>query len=342
MEIYRIIDVNLNRAREGIRVLEEVARFGLVSRKLFEEFKHLRHLIKEIEKSLAGNPLWYRDAQNDPGQELSPEEMARNNLREVVLANAKRAQESLRVLEEFGKLLDAAIVLNAKKARFLLYDLEREVLTLIKPSVDLTLYLLTDDAYLNEEKFWRVIEDCLKNGVTAFQYRAKGKKGAEMYREGLRLKELCAKHGVSFFVNDRLDLGIALNADGLHLGQEDLPLEVARKHFPGKIIGLSATNYEEGIIGIKAGADYLGLGPIFPTSTKEDAATPCGVEVIQKLKEEFPNTPVIAIGGIDQEKVSKVIRAGADGIAVISAVFGAESPAKAVYELRETIIKAKE
>jgi len=337
-----VLDANLNRAREGLRVMEEVARFYLSNKKLFWEFKRLRHLLKEIENSFAVSVIFTRDAQNDPGQELNPVEMDRQDLREVVRANAKRVQESLRVLEEFGKLLSLKIVSLAKEARFLIYDLEKEILILLKPQVDYTIYLITADHYLNEEKFWQVIEQCFKNGVTAFQYRVKAKKGAEMLKEGLRLKELCEKHGVTFLVNDRLDLGLALTADGVHLGQDDLPIEVGRKFLPGKIIGLSATNYEEGVLAVKRGADYIGLGPIFSTATKTDAAPPCGLEVLAKLKKDYPDIPFIAIGGINLKNVKDVVRAGADGVAVISAILGAEEPARVVYELREKILKEKE
>lgn len=198
--------------------------------------------------------------------------------------------------------------------------------------IDYSVYLVTDDYYLNMDGVHRVIEVALQNGVTLMQYRAKEYSSRKMLQDARTLRALCRRYDVPLIVNDRLDIALAVDADGLHLGQDDLPLDVARRYFDKKIIGVSATCYEEAKDAILQGADYVGVGPVFPTLTKKDAKPPCGLESIQKLKKEFPGTPLIAIGGIDLVNIKQVIKAGADGAAIISAIFGSEDHSAAVRQ----------
>ena len=150
-----------------------------------------------------------------------------------------------------------------------------------------------------------------------------------MLQEALQLKQMCEKYRVPFIVNDRLDIALAVDADGLHLGQDDLPLAEARRFF-SKVIGVSATCYEEGREAILAGADYVGVGPVFATATKKDAKPPCGLAAIERLRAEFPAACVVAIGGIAPTNVAQVVAGGADGVCIISAIFDSSNPAEAV------------
>jgi len=199
--------------------------------------------------------------------------------------------------------------------------------------LDYRLYLVTDDVYLQSERVFEVIEECLKAGITALQYRAKEQSTREMWLAVQQLKKLCCTYQVPLIINDRLDIALAIDADGLHLGQDDLPLEVARQYFPGKMIGVSATTYAEGQEAILQGADYVGIGPVFTTMTKRDAKPPCGLAVISRLKADFPKARLVAIGGIDLVNASQVVATGADGMAIISAILGASDPADAVCRL---------
>lgn len=196
--------------------------------------------------------------------------------------------------------------------------------------IDYRVYLVTDDDYLDRNGIYQVIEQTLQNGVTLLQYRAKERSGREMLREAKLLRELTRKHDVPLIINDRLDIALAVDADGLHLGQDDLPLEVARNLLGRKIIGVSATCYTQARTAVLQGADYVGVGPVFPTLTKKDAKPPCGLTELQRLKSEFPQVPWVAIGGIDLSNGHEVIQAGADGLAIISAILGSDDPCGAV------------
>ena len=207
--------------------------------------------------------------------------------------------------------------------------------------IDYSVYLVTDDLYLNRDGIFQVIEQTLQSGVTLLQYRAKERSGREMLREAKLLRELTRKHDAPFIINDRLDIALAVEAEGLHLGQEDLPLEVARKYLGNKIIGVSATCFEEARQAFLQGADYVGVGPVFPTLTKKDAKPPCGLTELQRLKSEFPSVPWVAIGGIDLNNVHEVIRAGADGAAIISAILGSDDPCGAVRRFAQQFAEKK-
>jgi thiamine-phosphate pyrophosphorylase len=198
-------------------------------------------------------------------------------------------------------------------------------------------YLITDDYYLDRPDIFTIIENCLQAGVTALQYRAKNRSSHTMLLEAIKLKQLAQNYQVPLIINDRLDIALAVGAEGLHLGQDDLPLTLARKHFGGNI-GISATNYAEGRQAILNGADCVGVGPIFPTPTKHDAGAACGTALISRLKQEFPAAQLVAIGGITLENAVSVLTAGADGLAVISAILNAKDPQEAVRRFSQAYL----
>ncbi len=334
MDYGRILDANLNRAREGLRVVEEICRFQLNDQKLFERLKALRHLLKQGEATFQPTPLLSREVATDVGKEPHPLEQQRRDLKGLLKANCKRVEESLRVLEEFSKLQGNGGELF-KKGRFAVYQLEQEIVLQLPPTADFSVYLLTDDSYLSQPDFFSVLEACLQAGVTALQYRAKQITGREMYQQGEQLRELTNKYRLPLLINDRLDLALAVGADGVHLGQSDLPLEVAQKLLGDKIIGVSASTYEQAVTAIQQGADYIGLGPIYATATKLDTLPPCGLGLISRLKAEFPKTELVAIGGLTTINAGEVLQSGADGLAIISAILGSPHPTTAVQEFKK-------
>jgi len=169
------------------------------------------------------------------------------------------------------------------------------------------------------------VRSAVRAGLDVVQYRRKEGATGALYVEALRLASICRDTGTLFIVNDRVDIALAVDADGVHLGQDDMPYEAARDLLgPYRIIGISVSNMEEAIQAVSSGADYLGVGPVFATSTKADAAVPCGIELIKRIKDAF-NIPVIAIGGIDRENAPAVISAGADMVCAISAVVTKEN-----------------
>jgi len=184
-----------------------------------------------------------------------------------------------------------------------------------------------------------VARAAIEGGADALQLRDKEMGGKEMYDFCLRIKDLieAGDGDCAFFVNDRVDVAVAAHADGVHLGQEDLPAASARPLIGGDMVmGISSTNVEEARRAQAEGADYLGVGPVFPTPSKPDAVPPIGVEGLKEIKKAV-DLPIVAIGGIDAKNAEEVIEAGADGIAVISAVVGAEDMIAAVKRLRRAV-----
>ena len=200
----------------------------------------------------------------------------------------------------------------------------------------LKLYVITDRRLIDEVKGVRA---ALEGGATAIQLRAKNIPVSEMIRIGRELRRLTREYDALFFVDDRLDVALAVDADGVQLGPKDMPVEAARELAPNLIIGASVYSLEEALEAEKNRADYLGAGSVFPTSTKKDKYVKViGVEGLREIVEKV-SIPVVAIGGINHENVEKVLKTGVDGIAVVSAVMGAPDPREAARRLRIIIDK---
>jgi thiamine-phosphate pyrophosphorylase len=201
--------------------------------------------------------------------------------------------------------------------------------------LDYTLYLVTDRGILSGRDLLEAVESAIRGGVTLVQLREKDISSLEFYNIALKMKQLLRKYSVPLIINDRLDIAIAIDADGLHIGQDDLPISVARKLLgKDKLLGYSVYNVEHAIYGQKNGANYLGAGPIFPTGSKLDAVQPIGVEELRRIKEAV-SIPVVAIGGIGASNIHEIKNSMADGISVISAILGCQDIKKASYDLAE-------
>lgn len=175
-----------------------------------------------------------------------------------------------------------------------------------------------------------VAREAVLGGVTTIQLRDKDTPLPEVLEVGQKLRQLCREMGVLFIVNDRVDVALYLEADGVHLGQEDFPPQAARELLgPGAIIGASASTLEEARRAVEQGADYLGVGAIYATSTKADAGEPVGCRFLRQVRDNYPQMPMVGIGGITAERAPQVVEAGADGVAVISAIWGQKSPRQA-------------
>ena len=198
-------------------------------------------------------------------------------------------------------------------------------------SIDLSLYLVTDNSD-DVEKFLKTIEDGIKGGVSVVQLREKTANTLDFYNLALRVKEITSKYNVPLIINDRIDIALAIDADGVHVGQSDMPCDVARKLIgKDKILGISASTIPESQKAQKDGADYIGTGAVFPTTTKDDAPS----VTKQELKEivDSIDIPVVAIGGITIENASELIDTGISGLSVVSAIMSAKNPKKASQEL---------
>lgn len=191
----------------------------------------------------------------------------------------------------------------------------------------------------------QVLAEALAGGVTMFQFREKGAgalSGEPMFALARQLQNMCRRAGVPFIVNDDVDLALSLNADGVHIGQHDESAESVRERIGNRILGVSAHTVEEARRAIFQGADYLGVGPIYPTVSKDDAQAVQGTVILHEMRGAGIGLPIVGIGGINADRVKEVIRAGADGVAVISAVTHAEEVQTAVARMREKIERAAE
>ena len=186
-----------------------------------------------------------------------------------------------------------------------------------------------------------VLKEAIQGGITCFQFREKGigaLVGQEKFELAKDLQQLCQKAGIPFIVNDDIDLAIALDADGVHIGQDDEDADTVRAKIKDKILGLSVHNLLETKRAIEAEADYVGVGPIFPTNSKVDAQEVKGVEIIQELRANGMSMPMVGIGGITIENAASVIRAGADGVSVISTISQADQITLSAQRLKDKVL----
>ncbi|MEM9977936.1 MAG: thiamine phosphate synthase [Cyanobacteria bacterium P01_D01_bin.2] len=322
--LYRILDANLDRAREGLRIVEEWCRFGLNDGLLTEQVKHLRQTLGGWHSNAIRQS---RDTPGDPGTTLShPQEERRDTLQTVVQINCSRVQEALRVLEEYGKLHSAEMASAAKQMRYQLYTLESKLL-----GYDLRQRLAKARTYLvtaPSDRLLATVEAALKGGIDIVQYREKSADDEIRLDLAEKMKTLCHRYDALFIVNDRVDIAAAVGADGVHLGQQDLPMAAARRILgPLPIVGRSTTNPAEMTRAIDEGADYIGVGPVYATPTKPGKAA-AGYDYIRYAVEHAP-MPWFAIGGIDLTNVAAVQAAGAPGVAIVRAVMQADDPTQA-------------
>ncbi len=210
-----------------------------------------------------------------------------------------------------------------------------------KFGLNFQLYILTDSNLSKGRTNEEVVKAAIAGGADVIQLRGKEYTGRQLLSEALKLKEIASSKGIPLIINDRVDVAVAADADGVHLGQDDLPYKYARRMLGHeKIIGITVHNLEEATQAEKDGADYIGVSSIFTTATKPDATPLEGLEVLTKIKRNV-NIPVVAIGGIKEENVALVAKAGADCIAVISAVVSAPDIKEAARKLKEKFLMAK-
>ena len=201
------------------------------------------------------------------------------------------------------------------------------------------LHILTDTVLQSRFSHMEITRLAIAGGADTIQYRQKSGSTREMIEIARNMKRLCTEAGVTFIVNDRLDVAIAAEADGVHLGQDDFPIPMARGLLgEGRIIGGSAATLDEARKCLSEGADYVGFGPVYPTSSKDDAGPVSGIDILKQVVEIIP-LPIIAIGGVGAENIPDVMRAGARGIAVISAVCCQDDPEEATRALYQALSK---
>ena len=336
----RIIDANLNRIGEGLRLLEDLARLLLNDAILTQQLKTMRHQLVTSDWSFNQQLLQSRDSESDVGINIeTPEQVEPKELPIMVVANARRVQEALRTLEELAKIPDTTSKLDPEKfkqARFSLYTIERRLLSKLLRKDKIRsipgLYLIIDTQALKGRSHIEVASQAILGGAKTVQLRDKLQSKKELLPIAQQLRNLCTEHNVLFIINDYFDLVLASDADGLHLGQNDLPIKVARKLLPiSKILGCSTTTVDQAITAESEGADYIAAGSVYSTSSKETAKV-VGLERLFQIR-QATSLPLVAIGGITKDNTAEVLAASADSVAVISAVLGAESPEEAAQQI---------
>ncbi|MBW4562814.1 MAG: thiamine phosphate synthase [Mojavia pulchra JT2-VF2] len=319
--VYRILDANLDRAREGLRIIEEWCRFGLNNAQFSGECKHLR---QEIANWHTAEIRAARDTPGDPGTDLThSQEEKRASIKSLLQANFCRVQEALRVLEEYGKLSHPNMGKAFKQMRYQVYTLESNLMGYQRHQQlwRSRLYLVTSPS----ETLFTTVEAALKGGLTLLQYREKTADDALRLEQAKKLRQICHTYGALFIMNDRVDLALAVDADGVHLGQQDMPIAIARQLLGSqRLIGRSTTNSEEMQAAIAEGADYIGVGPVYETPTKVGKAA-AGLEYVSYAAKNCP-IPWFAIGGIDANNINDVLDAGAERVAVVRSLMQAEQP----------------
>ncbi|WP_331774550.1 thiamine phosphate synthase [Sulfurospirillum sp. 1612] len=342
IKIYRILDANVNRAAEGIRVVEDICRFHFEDENLTKKLRDIRHKIRKNLSSVDTHLLKYRDADHDIGKGISTASKIdkKASIAQSIFANFKRALEAIRVIEEILKTTEDMyhIGKSYEALRYELYYLEKELMERHQKRVlPEGIYGITFSKFSNGRSNIEIVRDMIDCGITVIQYREKDKSLKEMYEEALILREMTRKAGVVFIINDHVELAMMVDADGVHIGQDDWPLEKVRKLIgDDKIIGLSTHSKEQALEAVELGADYIGVGPIYDTKTKDYATV--GVEYLEFVAQNIP-IPFVAIGGIKEHNLSEIIKRGAKSFALVTELTMAVDM-RAKVEALETIIKS--
>ena len=208
-------------------------------------------------------------------------------------------------------------------------------------NVDYSLYLVTDRSLARGRSTLEIVSAAVDGGATVVQLREKDCSTREFIEQALAIKDFLKGRGVPLIINDRVDVAQAVEADGVHLGQTDMPLGTAKKILgDSMIIGISAESLQDAVEAEKGGADYLGVSPIYATPTKTDTAPPLGLEGLREIRKAV-GLPLVGIGGLNRENAADVIRNGADGVAVVSAIVAADDPQTAADALKQIITEAR-
>ncbi|MGD2108501.1 MAG: thiamine phosphate synthase [Phycisphaerae bacterium] len=352
----RIIDANLNRAREALRVMEEYARFALDDRSLTQALKDARHGLAEVVGKLehppldpplgrgeaSGTLLRARDIVGDVGREVSTAaEYQRAGAADVALAAAKRLGEALRAIEEYGKTIDPAFAAEIEKLRYRGYELERR-LTITIDAVGrfghARLYVLLTEALCHGD-WYETAEACLRGGADCLQLREKDLSDRELLDRAQRLADLCHDHDAVFIVNDRPDVAAISGADGVHLGQDDMPVSAARRVIPPHgLVGKSTHTSEQIEAAIEEVPDYLAVGPMFATPTKPQDHI-AGPETLAAARRQTA-LPLVAIGGITDSNAADVLSSAPCCVCVCQAVIAQPDPEASAARLKSMIDEA--
>lgn len=320
--VLRLLDANANRAREALRVVEDYARFALDDGELSGQLKQVRHDLAEATRGFVCEAILHRDTPGDVGTVNTTEsEGRREDLADVVTAAGKRLGEALRAIEEYLKTESHVAAARVEALRYRFYELEHRLAFTLRPAgrfEHVRLYVLITES-LCRRPWLEAAEAAILGGADCLQLREKTLDGGELLRRARQMTELCRRHGVLSVINDCPDIALLSGADGVHVGQDDLPAREVRKLLGrGKIVGVSTHRIEQAKQAVLDGADYLGVGPFFRSETKPRdfvAGPTYARQVVESVR-----IPAVAIAGITAGNVDEVLATGIRAVAVTSAV----------------------
>lgn len=340
--LLRILDANTNRAREALRGLEDYARFGLNDVELAGALKTMRHELRAALEATLPQAALHRDTPADIGTTLkTAAEFDRADLADIVTAAGKRAGEALRTLEECCKAVAPPAALTIESLRYRLYSIEKTLLlTLRPPSTQLAaarLYVLITEASCAGRDWFAAASAAIDGGAQILQLREKELDGGELLSRATRLTALCRRRGVLCLINDRPDIALLADADGVHLGRSDLPAVEARKILGrDKLIGVSTHELAHAHAAVRDGADYIGVGPIFTSATKPRAFV-AGLDYARQIAAARLPVPAFAIAGITLVNLPAVLGTGLDRVAITAACVGAPDISAVARQFREAL-----
>jgi thiamine-phosphate pyrophosphorylase len=337
--VLRLLDANANRAREALRVLEDYARFVLDDGGLSRDLKSVRHGLADTLRDLLAEAIFHRDTPRDVGTANKTQaEVRREDLNDVVTAAGKRLGEALRAVEEYLKTVAPIAAAQIERLRYQFYDIEQRLARTLRPAglfAPVRLYVLITEECCRRP-WLEAAEEVLRGGADCIQLREKELDAGELLRRATALVELCHRYGKPCVINDRPDIAILSGADGVHVGQEDLPAREVRKLIgPAKILGVSTHAIEQAKQAVLDGADYVGVGPIFRSGTKPRDFV-AGPEYARRVAADIP-IPAVAIAGITAANVDEVLVTGIQAIAITAAVLDCDDPRAATCVLRDKL-----
>jgi thiamine-phosphate pyrophosphorylase len=337
--LYRILDANLNRCREGLRMLEDIARFVLDDDTMCEGWKKLRHRLHTIAQRWSrAQLLAARDTEQDVGCSIkTPQEAHRTGYVDLVGAAASRSQESLRCLSELAKMFDPEAAADLEALRYACYTLaasQESRLDRRRQLANARLYVLVECG-TSENQFVEHIARLFEAGVDMIQLRDKQASDDLLYQRGELAARAATKANRILIINDRADIAVAADAHGVHVGQSELPAGAARRVIGGeRLLGVSTHRLQQAKQAISDGADYIGCGPTFVSTTKQFQAY-AGLAYLQEVAN--CSIPTFAIGGITSDNMAEVLATGVHGVALAGALTATEHPYDLVRQLREML-----
>ncbi len=338
----RLLDANINRSAEGLRVLEDIARFRLNNQKISSDIRELRHQVRDLFKGREKKLLASRDSSNDVGVKTSSlgKTDIRADIKDAVLSNFKRVQEAFRSIEEILKTKgEYPTGKKMEILRFSVYSLEPRLFSLFSRQLPPGVYGILGEKFSLGRTNVQVAKKMVDAGVDILQYREKltDKSMKEIYRECLEIRKITKDANIPFIINDYADIAMMVGADGIHQGQDDLPVKALRKIAPQMMIGCSTHSPDQAKKAIEDGADYIGVGPIFTTQTKEDVCDAVGLEYLDYVVRNH-DIPFVAIGGIKLNNLKDITARGIKTICLVTEIIGARDIENRIKKIKQILV----